>query len=108
VRSRTRNAGIASRRFKQRDAEMAKRENHWRLIMNTAIMSRSAMKGAAIAAALVATAIADARTPRYAMLYDSADSQGPSVVFANAPGGDYIQCDPRNPSSPVRCKPDSW
>ena len=31
-----------------------------------------------------------------------------TVVFANAPGGAYIQCDPKNPSSPVRCAPDSW
>ena len=31
-----------------------------------------------------------------------------AVTFVNAPGGDYIQCDSRNPSSPVRCKPDSW
>jgi hypothetical protein len=30
------------------------------------------------------------------------------VTLINAPGGDYIQCDPRNPSSPVRCKADSW
>ena len=32
----------------------------------------------------------------------------PSVASANPPGGAYIQCDPHNPSSPVRCKPDSW
>jgi hypothetical protein len=32
----------------------------------------------------------------------------PAVAAANAPGGAYIQCDPRNPSSPVRCKPDEW
>jgi hypothetical protein len=32
----------------------------------------------------------------------------PTITFANAPGGDYVQCDPRNPSSPVRCKPDGW
>jgi len=32
----------------------------------------------------------------------------PLVATANAPGGDYIQCDPRNPASPVRCKPDGW
>jgi hypothetical protein len=31
-----------------------------------------------------------------------------SVTLVNAPGGDYIQCDPRNPSSPVRCKADGW
>ena len=30
------------------------------------------------------------------------------ATLVNAPGGDYIQCDPRNPSSPVRCKPDGW
>ena len=30
------------------------------------------------------------------------------AAFANAPGGAYIQCDPRNPSSPVRCTPDGW
>jgi hypothetical protein len=29
-------------------------------------------------------------------------------TLANAPGGAYIQCDPRNPSSPVRCAPDGW
>ena len=32
----------------------------------------------------------------------------PAVAAGNAPGGDYIQCDPHNPSSPVRCKADSW
>ncbi len=42
--------------------------------------------------------------------YDSAAGQDldATVTFVNAPGGDYIQCDPRNPSSPVRCKADSW
>jgi hypothetical protein len=30
------------------------------------------------------------------------------VVLVNAPGGAYVQCDARNPSSPVRCTPDSW
>jgi hypothetical protein len=29
-----------------------------------------------------------------------------TVSFANSPGGGYIQCDPRNPNSPVRCTPD--
>lgn len=33
---------------------------------------------------------------------------GGAVTLVNAPGGAYIQCDPRNPSSPVRCKPDGW
>jgi len=31
-----------------------------------------------------------------------------TTVFANAPGGSYIQCDPKNPCSPVRCTPDGW
>jgi hypothetical protein len=31
-----------------------------------------------------------------------------TVVFANPPGGDYIQCDPRVKSSPIRCTPDGW
>jgi hypothetical protein len=31
-----------------------------------------------------------------------------TVSYANAPGGAYIQCDPRNPKSPVRCTPDGW
>ena len=31
-----------------------------------------------------------------------------TATFANAPGGAYIQCDPRNPKSPVRCTPDGW
>ncbi len=31
-----------------------------------------------------------------------------TATYANAPGGAYIQCDPRNPSSPIRCTPDSW
>jgi hypothetical protein len=31
-----------------------------------------------------------------------------TVTFANAPGGDYIQCDPHNPQSPIRCTPDGW
>jgi hypothetical protein len=31
-----------------------------------------------------------------------------TITYANAPGGAYIQCDPRNPRSPVRCTPDGW
>jgi hypothetical protein len=31
-----------------------------------------------------------------------------TATLANAPGGAYIQCDPRNPQSPVRCTPDGW
>jgi hypothetical protein len=30
------------------------------------------------------------------------------VTLVNAPGGAYIQCDPRDPSSPIRCTPDGW
>jgi hypothetical protein len=33
---------------------------------------------------------------------------GARVTLVNAPGGAYIQCDPRNPQSPVRCTPDGW
>jgi len=31
-----------------------------------------------------------------------------TLAFANPPGGAYVQCDPRNPSSPVRCTSDGW
>ena len=31
-----------------------------------------------------------------------------TIILANAPGGAYIQCDPHNPSSPVRCNADGW
>jgi hypothetical protein len=31
-----------------------------------------------------------------------------TAAFANAPGGAYVQCDPRSKSSPVRCAPDGW
>ena len=31
-----------------------------------------------------------------------------TAASANAPGGAYIQCDPHNPSSPIRCKADDW
>jgi len=31
-----------------------------------------------------------------------------TTSFANPAGGGYIQCDPRNPNSPVRCTPDGW
>jgi hypothetical protein len=30
------------------------------------------------------------------------------VILVNAPGGSYIDCDPRNPNSPIRCTPDGW
>jgi hypothetical protein len=31
-----------------------------------------------------------------------------TATLANAPGGAYVNCDPRNPSSPIRCSGDSW
>jgi hypothetical protein len=31
-----------------------------------------------------------------------------TAAFANPPGGSYIQCDPKNPRSPIRCTPDGW
>ena len=31
-----------------------------------------------------------------------------SNAFANAPGGSYIQCDPKNARSPLRCTTDGW
>jgi hypothetical protein len=66
---------------------------------------------------LLAAALLMAATPEApalgrgrSVLYDSAAGRGldAAVTLVNAPGGDYIQCDPRNPSSPVRCKADSW
>ena len=40
--------------------------------------------------------------------FSSAQNPSGRVYYDNAPGGAYIDCDPRNPSSPVRCKPDGW
>jgi hypothetical protein len=31
-----------------------------------------------------------------------------TAAYANAPGGAYVQCDPRSSSSPVRCSADGW
>jgi hypothetical protein len=31
-----------------------------------------------------------------------------TATWANAPGGAYVDCDPRNPRSPIRCTPDGW
>jgi hypothetical protein len=31
-----------------------------------------------------------------------------TTTWANAPGGAYVQCDPSNPQSPVRCTADGW
>lgn len=35
-------------------------------------------------------------------------TSGIDAALANPPGGAYVQCDPRNPSSPVRCSADGW
>jgi hypothetical protein len=63
---------------------------------------------AALLTAMAPAALASGRGR--GVLYDSAADRGldAAVTLVNAPGGDYIQCDPRNPSSPVRCKADSW
>ncbi len=65
-----------------------------------------------LAAALLTAAAPAALASGYGrnVPHGSAAGQGLDATFTlvNAPGGDYIQCDPRNPSSPVRCKPDGW
>ena len=35
-------------------------------------------------------------------------TSGIDAALANPAGGAYIQCDPRNPSSPVRRSADGW
>jgi hypothetical protein len=35
-------------------------------------------------------------------------ASAPAVAAANAPGGAYVQCDPHNPSAPIRCNADGW
>jgi hypothetical protein len=57
-------------------------------------MFRSAMtaKKIILALALLATAATTTAT----------------ATWANAPGGAYIQCDPSNPQSAVKCRPDGW
>lgn len=42
----------------------------------------------------------------FALLSSALTAASPGL--ANPPGGAYIQCDPRNPNSPVRCTPDGW
>jgi hypothetical protein len=68
------------------------------------------MRRFAIAAALVAAATATAWASNSDAPYGAGGGQrfDARVTLVNAPGGAYIQCDPRNPSSPVRCKPDGW
>jgi hypothetical protein len=63
-----------------------------------------------IAASLVTAATSAALAPGQG--YDAPGGHGrdfrTGIVLINAPGGAYIQCDPRIKSSPVRCKPDGW
>ena len=35
-------------------------------------------------------------------------ASGIDAALANPAGGAYIQCDPRNPWSPIRCSADGW
>jgi len=42
------------------------------------------------------------------LLLASAITTTLATAQGNAPGGAYIQCDPRNPRSPIRCTPDGW
>jgi len=76
------------------------------------------MKKIPVVAAIMAaaTAQAGAQGRAHSRSHDPAEPPGlisgqypgGRVIYANAPGGAYIDCDPRNPSSPVRCKPDGW
>jgi hypothetical protein len=47
-------------------------------------------------------------TPTKVILTLSLLASAIANAFANPPGGSYIQCDPKNPRSPVRCTPDGW
>ncbi|HTE78669.1 MAG TPA: hypothetical protein VK653_18295 [Xanthobacteraceae bacterium] len=63
----------------------------------------------AIEARAFGRAIGDTRvTAKKAILVLLLLASATTAVFANAPGGSYIQCDPKNPRSPVRCTPDGW
>jgi hypothetical protein len=68
-------------------------------------MSRFALAAALVAATTVAAWASNSHAP-----YGAGGSQpfDARVTLVNAPGGAYIQCDPGNPSSPVRCTPDGW
>jgi hypothetical protein len=59
-----------------------------------------------VAASSAALASGHGNSVPYSLDYDQ--GSGAKVTFVNAPGGAYIQCDPNNKSSPVRCKPDGW
>lgn len=43
-----------------------------------------------------------------ALLATAAMATATTTTWANAPGGAYVQCDPSNPQSPVRCTADGW
>jgi hypothetical protein len=62
----------------------------------------------AIALFMAATTAAAAPSHSRNASYGAGQGSDAAVTFVNAPGGDYIQCDSRNPSSPVRCKADGW
>jgi len=67
------------------------------------------MKKALIVFGIIATATSAASANGYDAAPSGADrGVNARVMLANAPGGAYIDCDPRNPRSPVRCKPDGW
>ena len=66
---------------------------------------------------VAATSMASAQGQRYSMPYayggvapTGGYGQNIAARFTpiNAPGGAYIDCDPRNPQSPIRCTPDGW
>jgi hypothetical protein len=67
------------------------------------------MMNKALMAILVAASAA-AAAQGYDVPSGSGYGQGfaAEVSLANAPGGAYIQCDPKSKSSPIRCTPDDW
>ncbi len=62
--------------------------------------------GLVVAASSAALAPGHRNNVPYSLGYDQ--GSGARMILVNAPGGAYIQCDPNNKSSPVRCKPDGW
>ena len=74
--------------------------------MNKLLIAVTLLAAAMSVAWSVAWAPAYGRNARYGFGYGR--GFGAAVTLINAPGGAYIQCDPRSPSSPVRCTPDGW
>ena len=58
-------------------------------------------------AATMSTALAQSygNVP-YGFSYNQGDRA--KFIRVNAPGGAYVDCNPYNPNSPVRCTPDGW